>query len=99
MTLFLPPFSLFGWLKKGSCQLLAKVCAQILVNRLQDWAQKKSEYVNWLAQHDLTNIDLAVKLKLKLVKQRSRILYWEHFQQNIYIVLSLSLSFCFWYKK
>ena len=33
---FLRSFSLFGWVKKGSCQLLAKECTQILVNCLED---------------------------------------------------------------
>ena len=35
---FLRSFSSFRWFKKGSRQFLAKECAQVLVNRLEDLA-------------------------------------------------------------
>ena len=35
MKYFLQSFSPFRWFKKGSCQFLAKKCAQYLVNRLE----------------------------------------------------------------
>ena len=36
MKYFLRSFTPFRWFKKGSCQFLAKGCAQILINRLED---------------------------------------------------------------
>ena len=33
---FVWSFSAFRWFKKGSCQFLAKECAQVQVNRLED---------------------------------------------------------------
>ena len=36
MKYFLRSFSPFRWFKKGSCQFLAKECAQYWVNRLED---------------------------------------------------------------
>ena len=35
---FLRSFSPFCWFKKGSCQFLAKECAQVLANCLEDYA-------------------------------------------------------------
>ena len=38
MKSFLRSFSPFRWFKKGKCQLLSKACAQVLVNRLEEYA-------------------------------------------------------------
>ena len=45
MKSFLGSFSFYCGFKKGSCQLLAKVCAQVLINHLKDKpAEEKYEY-------------------------------------------------------
>ena len=53
----------FHGFKKGSCQFLAKRCAQVLVNCLDDKAcQEKVWLVNW-SWHDLKSVDWAVNLQ------------------------------------
>ena len=57
MKSLLLSFSPFRWLKKGSYQLL-KICAQVLVNNLEDKdVQEKCELVNWLVRHDPKRVD------------------------------------------
>ena len=38
MKYFRPSFSLFRCFKKCSCQFLSKICAQVLVNHVEDYA-------------------------------------------------------------
>ena len=48
MNYFLQSFSPFRWFKKGSCQFLAKECAQYwLTIRGLNLHRKKCGYVNW----------------------------------------------------
>ena len=56
------------WFKKGSCQLLAKVCAQVLFDHLEDlaWPRKVStgRLTDWLNM--TLTVDWATKCQLKL---------------------------------
>ena len=56
MKYFLWSFSLFRWFKKGICQFLAKECAQILVNHLEDLRDSLEKV--WLGKLTVLNITL-----------------------------------------
>ena len=50
-------FSPFHWFKNGSCQFLAKECAQVLVNCLEDedWSGKLTGLTDWLRFYNPVN--------------------------------------------